>query len=124
MNPQDLKYTETHEWIKWDGKTATVGITDHAQQQLTDIVYVELPDAGVHYTIGAECAVIESCKIAAELYAPLTGKILAVNEDLRSNPGWINEEPYGKGWILQMEVDNPSELDRLLDVAGYEDFVG
>lgn len=124
MNPQNIKYTETHEWVRLEGKTATIGITDHAQQQLTDIVYVELPDVGVHYSNGAECAVIESCKIAAELYAPVTGKITVINEDLRSNPGWINEEPYGKGWIMQMELDDPTELDKLLDAAGYENFVG
>ncbi len=118
--PEELKYTESHEWVKVEGHTATIGITDYAQDQLTDIVFVELPEVDQEVEHKGECAVIESCKIAAELYAPVSGKITAVNEELTDHPEYLNQEPYGKGWILQIEMANPSELDKLMDAAGYK----
>lgn len=115
----DLKYTESHEWVKVEGKTATVGITDHAQEQLTDIVFVELPDTGIDVEKGADCGVIESTKIAAELYAPISGTITEVNETLQDKPELINTEPYEGGWIIKLEITNESDLDDLMDATAY-----
>lgn len=123
MIPKELKYTESHEWVQCIGNIATVGITHHAQEQLTDIVFVEFPEVGNSYSEGAECAVIESCKIAAELYAPIGGKVLEVNQELETNPGLINEDPYGKGWIVKFEIDDPSEVAELMDADAYHAFV-
>ncbi|MBD3265708.1 glycine cleavage system protein GcvH [bacterium] len=119
MVPQELKYTDSHEWVKTEGNTATIGITHHAQEQLTDIVFVELPEEGNAYSKGAECGVIESTKIAAELYAPISGKIVETNKELETNPALINEEPYEGGWIFKMELDDASELESLLDADAY-----
>ena len=119
MIPQELKYAESHEWAKSEGKTATVGITHYAQKLLSDIVFIELPEAGRKVAKGDECAVIESCKIAAELYSPVSGKIKTVNNDLREHPEYINQDPYGKGWIVQIEMTDPSELDSLWDAERY-----
>jgi len=115
----DLKYTESHEWVKVEGKTATVGITDHAQEQLTDIVFVELPDPGIDVEKGADCGVIESTKIAAELYAPIAGTIAEVNEALQDKPELINTEPYDGGWIIKLEISNESDLNDLMDASAY-----
>lgn len=119
MVPADLKYTESHEWIKLDGRTVTVGITHFAQEQLTDIVFVELPEVGREVEKGQECAVIESCKIAAELYAPLGGTITAVNEELRDHPEYINQDAFGKGWIIKMEATDPAQANDLLNSDAY-----
>jgi len=119
MIPPELKYTESHEWAKTEGTTATVGITHHAQELLSDIVFVELPDIGRALKKGDECAVIESCKIAAELYTPVSGTIVAVNTDLRDHPEYVNQDPYGKGWIAQIEMSDPSEINALLDADRY-----
>lgn len=115
----ELKYTESHEWVRVEDGTATVGITDFAQEQLTDIVFVELPEVGREVSKGDDCAVIESCKIAADLYAPISGKICAVNEDLPNNSGKVNEDPFGEGWMIKIELSDPSELDDLMDAAAY-----
>lgn len=123
MNPTDLKYTESHEWVRLEGNIATLGVTHFAQDQLTDIVFVELPEMGRTIEKGGECAVIESCKIAAEMYAPVSGTITAVNEDLSSNPAYINQDPYGKGWIAKMEISDPSQIGQLMDAAAYERFL-
>jgi glycine cleavage system H protein len=121
MIPTELKYTETHEWVHCEGNIATIGITHHAQEQLTDIVFVELPNTGAHFSKGSECTVIESCKIAAEMYAPVSGAVVATNQDLQSSPGLINEDPYGKGWIIKIEMENPSEIDSLLSADVYQE---
>ncbi len=115
----DLKYTESHEWVKVEGGTATVGITDYAQEQLTDIVFVELPEVGKEVEKGGECAVIESCKIAAELYAPVSGKVTEVNNELQDKPELINEDAFGKGWVLKLEIKDSSEIDSLMDAGAY-----
>lgn len=119
MIPEDLKYAKSHEWVRVEGSTATVGITHHAQEQLTDIVFVELPETGRVVTQGSECAVIESTKVAADLYAPVSGKIVATNEALNDNPGAINQDAFGDGWVLTIEMSDPSELDILLNAAAY-----
>jgi glycine cleavage system H protein len=123
MIPKDLKYAESHEWARVDGNMATVGITHHAQEQLTDIVFVELPKVGQSVTKGGECGAIESCKIAAELYTPVSGMITAVNESLADHPEYVNQEPYGKGWIMQIEMSDPSELESLMDAEGYRRYL-
>ena len=120
MVPAELKYTETHEWVRIEGNTATIGITHFAQEQLTDIVFVELPEIGRIVEKGSECAVIESCKIAAEMYAPISGKVVRSNEDLNANPGWVNQEPYGRGWIVQIAASDLSQLDGLMNAAAYQ----
>lgn len=116
--PENLKYTKTHEWARLEGDgTVTVGITDHAQSQLGDLVFVELPEVGTTVAAGRECAVVESVKAAADVYSPLNGKVLAVNEALTDSPELINEEPYGKGWLFRLSTTD--SLDGLLDAAAY-----
>ncbi len=117
--PADLKYTKTHEWARLnpDG-SVTVGITDHAQTQLGDMVFVELPELGRTVTAGEECAVVESVKAASDVYSPLAGEVTAVNEALTDEPELVNQDPYGEGWLFQLQ---PAEaLDGLLDAAAYE----
>lgn len=123
MTPQNLKYTDSHEWVRVDGNIATVGITNHAQEQLTDIVFVELPEVDKVVGKGDECGVIESCKIAAELYAPVSGKIIETNLELQEHPEYLNHFPYEKGWIVKIELSDISELDHLMDAAAYEQYV-
>lgn len=116
----DLRYTKTHEWVRIEDNDATVGITDYAQEQLTDIVYVEMPEVGAEAVRGQEIGVVESCKIASELYAPVSGSVTAVNEQLADAPELVNNDPYGEGWILKIKMTNPSEADSLLDPKAYE----
>ncbi len=120
MIPEDLKYTDSHEWVRNEDGTAVIGITHYAQEQLTDIVFVELPAEDKDVDKGGECAVIESCKVAADLYAPVGGKIVSVNEELGDHPEYINQDPYGKGWIIKIEMSDPSELEGLMDAAAYQ----
>ena len=117
--PAELKYTDTHEWVRVepDG-TVSVGITDHAQEQLGDLVYVESPQVGSKFSKGEECGVIESVKAASDLYSPLGGEVLAVNEELADAPEKINESAYD-AWMFRIRPDDPAELDALLDAAGY-----
>ncbi len=118
--PADLKYTRSHEWIRTEADgTATVGITFHAQEQLGDIVFVQYPEVGRKLSQGEECGVIESVKAAADLYAPLSGEVVAINEQLDSAPQGINEDPYG-AWIFKLKLADPGEVGGLLDAAGYE----
>ena len=125
MNPPtDLKYASTHEWTRAEGGVATVGITDHAQKELTDVVFVELPRVGQKVTAGKECAVVESVKAASDIYAPVSGEITAVNEELAGNPALVNTDPYGKGWFFKIKIGNPSELDHLLTAQAYEKSIG
>ena len=120
--PRNLHYAESHEWASApeDG-VVTVGITDFAQDQLGDVVYVELPDLGDHVEAGQPVAVVESVKTASDIYAPVGGTIVEVNEDLDASPEWINEAPYGKGWIFRLEPDDADDLEGLLDADEYED---
>lgn len=118
--PDNLKYTDSHEWIKEEADgTVTVGITDHAQHQLGDVVFVDNPEAGRAVQKGDEVGVIESVKAAADIYAPLSGEIIAANADLADAPEKINQDPYG-AWMFKMKPSNPGELKELLDAAGYQ----
>ena len=117
--PKDLRYTETHEWIRAEGDTATIGVTDHAQGELTDVVFVELPRPGVKVAAGAECAVVESVKAASDIYAPVSGEIVEVNHRLESEPGLVNSDPYGEGWFFKIKMLAPEELGRLKTNESY-----
>ncbi|MEM0492943.1 MAG: glycine cleavage system protein GcvH [Candidatus Thermoplasmatota archaeon] len=116
----DLKYTDTHEWVKVKGKTIRVGITDHAQSQLTDIVYVELPEVGKKVKKGEELCVVESVKSVSDVYAPVAGKVINVNKKIEDNPEIINSSPYDEGWLVELEVADPSEIDQLMDSVSYK----
>ena len=117
--PDEYSYTKEHEWISVEGDIATVGITDHAQAELGDIVYIELPAVGDQLEAGQPFGTIESVKAVSELYAPVSGEVLEVNEELVDRPELVNEECYGEGWIIVLRPDSPDELDQLLDAAGY-----
>lgn len=120
--PQNLRYAKSHEWASQpDDGVVTVGITDFAQDQLGDVVYVELPDVGEHVDADQPVAVVESVKTASDIYAPISGTIVEVNEALDANPEHINAEPYGEGWLFRIEPDDVADLDGLLDAAAYED---
>ncbi len=118
-----LKFTQDHEWIRVEGDTGTVGITEFAQEELGDLVYVELPEIGKHFSQGNEAAVIESVKAAADLKAPVSGTITQVNSSLTEEPGKVNADPMGTGWFFKIKLANASELDALLDKAAYEALV-
>jgi len=121
--PDDLKYTKSHEWVRDEGDgIAAIGITDHAQELLGDLVFVELPEVGTELTAGAECAVVESVKAASDIYSPLDGEVVEVNEALADSPEAINEAPY-ENWIFKMRMTDPSQLDSLLDAAAYAEFI-
>jgi glycine cleavage system H protein len=120
MIPEDLLYTETHEWIKREGDNIRVGITDHAQSELTDVVYVELPKLDRQVNTKEPVAVVESVKAASDIYAPVKGTIVEANKALEADPGLINREPYGEGWIFVLKIDNADDLKRLKDAAGYK----
>ena len=122
--PDDLLYAETHEWIKREGENIRVGITDHAQSELTDVVYVELPKMDRAVKGREAIAVVESVKAASDIYAPVTGTVVEVNKALESDPGLINREPFGQGWIFALKIDNPDELAKLKDAAAYRQQIG
>jgi len=119
-----LRFTKDHEWVLLDGDLAIVGITDYAQSQLGDVVYVELPEIGRRVEQGKEAAVVESVKAASEVYAPVSGEVTDVNEMLTADPAKVNADPMGEGWFLKLRIDDPAELDRLMDEEAYERFVG
>ena len=118
--PDDLLYTDTHEWIKREGDNVRVGITDHAQSELTDVVYVELPKMDRQANAKEAIAVIESVKAASDIYAPVKGTVVEVNKALEADAGLINREPYGQGWIFVMKIDNADDLKQLKDAAAYQ----
>lgn len=117
--PEDLSYTATHEWLRRAADGVTVGITDHAQGELTDVVFVDLPEVGAHLDAGDEVCSLESVKAVAYIYAPVAGTISAVNERLRNEPELLNKDPYGEGWIVRIAPDTPETTVNLLDAAGY-----
>jgi glycine cleavage system H protein len=117
------RYTRDHEWIRLDGDVATVGISEYAQDQLGDIVFVELPEIGKQLAKGAEAAVVESVKAASEIFAPVAGEVVAVNDGLADAPQTVNESPEGEGWFLKMKVANRADLDALMDAAAYKAFL-
>ena len=118
--PQDLKYTEEHEWIRVTGDIATVGITDYAQDQLGDVVYVDLPSSGTSLTQFGKLGEIESVKAVSDIYAPLTGEVVESNTDLNNNPEVVNTDPYEKGWLVKVKIANTQEIDGLLSAESYE----
>ncbi len=120
--PDGLRYAKSHEWVRVEGDTVTVGITDHAQAQLTDIVFADLPAAGKAVTAGAGAMVLESVKTVADIYAPANGSIVAVNEELKTHPELVNQDPYGKGWLFRLKTTGPLD-PALMDAAGYRAFV-
>ena len=117
------RYTKEHEWIRLDGDTAVVGITEHAQSQLGDVVYVELPALGKSFAAGDEAAVVESVKAASEVYAPASGEVVAVNDALADTPATVNEDAEGKGWFLKLKLKDPAELETLMTAEQYKDYV-
>lgn len=117
--PDNLRYAETHEWIRLDGETATVGITDHAQNELTDIVYVDPPKIGSAVTAGQAAAVVESVKAASDIYSPADGEVVEINEALASNPALVNTSPYEDGWLFRIRLSNPSQVDALKSPEDY-----
>ena len=121
--PDELKYLQTHEWIRIEDNIATIGITDYAQHQLGDIVYIELPEIGTALKKGSNVAEIESVKAVGELMMPLSGKIIEVNTGLADNPELVNSSPYGTGWMVKIEINNKSEIDELLTVEAYKEIV-
>jgi len=123
MNPEDVKYHREHQWVRLDGKRASVGITDYAQEELGDIVYVEMPEVGAEVTAEEDITEIESTKTTAPLIAPVSGRIIEVNEELKDAPELVNEDPYGKGWIMTIEMSDPGELEDLMDAKEYEEFL-
>jgi glycine cleavage system H protein len=118
--PKDLKYTKDHEWARKVGSAIAVGVTYHAQESLGDVVYVELPKLGTAVKAGERFGTIESTKAVSDLYSPITGKVVKVNDDLTNNPQKVNQEPYTGGWIIEVEPASPGELDALMDAATYE----
>ena len=118
-----IRYSEDHEWISVAGNVGTVGVTDYAQEQLGDVVFVEVPEAGKDVEKGDEAAVIESVKAASELYAPVSGEVTEGNEALADEPGKVNSDPMGEGWFFKIKLSDPSELDDLMDEAAYKDLV-
>ena len=117
--PADLRYAKTHEWIRVEGDTITVGITDHAQNELTDIVYAEPPKVGAEVKAGATAAVVESVKAASDIYSPLSGTVTEVNSELSGNPALLNTDPFGQGWIYKMKASNSAEVETLLTPEAY-----
>ena len=122
--PSDLKYTKSHEWVRVSGDMATIGITDHAQSELTDIVFVELPQAGRAVKVGEACAVVESVKTASDIYAPVSGEILESNKTVVDSPALANTEPYAGGWFFKIKLSNPAEANSLMSPDQYKAQVG
>jgi len=118
--PNGLLYTESHEWVRDEGGAATVGLTDYAQKQLRDVVYVELPKIGAEFKKGESTGVVESVKTVADIFSPISGKVTEANLTLKNAPQWVNEDPYGKGWIMKMEVRDAEELKGLLSSEAYQ----
>lgn len=122
--PADLKYAKSHEWLRVGGDTAVVGITDHAQAELTDIVFVELPAVGRQVKAGEACAVVESVKTASDIYAPVSGEVVEVNKPVSDNPALTNSDPYGAGWFFKIKLAAPAEANALLSPADYAKQIG
>ena len=122
--PSDLKYAKSHEWVRVSGDTATIGITDHAQHELTDVVFVELPAVNKQVKAGEACAVVESVKTASDIYSPVSGTILEINKNVVDNPALVNTEPYAGGWFYKIKLGNPGELDGLLTPDKYKAQIG
>ena len=122
--PDSLRYAKSHEWVRIEGDTATIGITDHAQAELTDVVFVELPETGRVLVVGDNCAVVESVKTASDLYAPVAGTVLEINAALADTPELANDSPFDEGWFLKLQLDGKPDTAHLLDAAGYAAQIG
>ena len=122
--PDHLQYTESHEWLRLDGETATVGITDHAQAELTDIVFVELPKVGTALSAGQPAAVVESVKAASDIYSPIDGTVVEINPALEADPGLVNRDPYGEGWLFSIRVEAGEEIETLKEASQYRTLIG
>ena len=121
--PEGLRYSKEHEWVRVDGDTAVIGITDYAQDALGDVVYVDPPEVGSDLTVGDSFGEVESTKSVSELYAPISGSVASINPDLEGEPEKLNADPYGEGWICTVTMTDPAELDALLDAAAYQAFI-
>ncbi len=121
--PDDLKYSTKHEWIRLEGNTATIGVTDHAQEQLGDIVYVELPNVGDPLISDESFGVLESVKAVSDCYAPISGKVIEVNDDLNDNPERVNKDSYGEGWMIKVELTDTDSVNKLMDHTAYQAFI-
>jgi len=122
-SPADLKYSKSHEWVRVDGDTAAIGLADHAQSELGDITYLELPDVGDTITAGDPLGVIESVKAASDIYAPVGGEVVERNENAVNTPELVNQSPYGDAWLIKVKLADPAELDSLMDVVAYDEFL-
>jgi glycine cleavage system H protein len=122
--PDDLRYNSSHEWVRLEGDIATIGITDHAQEELTDVVFVELPALGRSVDIGDPTAVVESVKAASDIYAPISGEVVEANGAVEADPSLVNIDPYGNGWIFKLKVKDAAQVEALLDAAGYRSLIG
>ena len=121
--PTDLSYASSHEWVNVEGDTAIIGISDHAQEELTELVFIELPEVGSQLTAGDPCAVVESVKTASDIYAPVSGQVIEINDALDTEPGTVNEDPYGDGWFFKVRLSNPDEINDLLSDEEYAEQV-
>ena len=122
--PENLKYTPDHEWVRVEGNIGTVGVSDHAQGELGDVVYVDIAADLTEITKGEAFGTIEAVKTVSDIYAPVSGKVIDINNGLNDNPAIVNQDPYGDGWMIKIELSNPSELDELLDVTAYIELIG
>jgi glycine cleavage system H protein len=123
LNPDDLKYTQSHEWVRVDGEVGTIGITDHAQKQLGEIVYLELPEVGHVYNANEEFGTVESVKAVSELFTPVAGEVVEVNKAAVTEPGIINDDPFGDGWLIRLKLSSDADADGLLSADAYEKYV-
>jgi glycine cleavage system H protein len=123
MNPEDLHYTKSHEWVRIAGEIGTIGITDHAQKELGEIVYLELPELGHVYDAEAEFGTVESVKAVSELYTPLSGEVVEVNKSAVAEPGIVNDDPYGDGWLIKLRLSSDEEVKRLMSAEDYGEYV-
>ncbi|WP_337865167.1 glycine cleavage system protein GcvH [Ignavibacterium sp.] len=122
--PENLKYTKDHEWVHVEGNTGVIGITDYAQGELGDVVFVDIDESLAEIFKGSSCGTIEAVKTVSDFFAPFTGKVLEINSKLKDNPELLNSDPYGEGWMIKAEISNPSELDELLDASAYKNLIG
>ena len=122
--PDHLKYAKTHEWVKIEGDIATIGITDHAQAELTELVFVELPANGRNLRAGEACAVVESVKTASDIYSPITGEVIEINEELADNPGAVNTDAYNDGWLFKVRISDSNDMEGLMSAGEYNDLIG
>ena len=123
MNPEDLRYTQSHEWVRIDGDVGTIGITDYAQKELGDIVYLELPEVGHVFNAGEEFGTVESVKAVSELFTPVSGEIVEINKGAVTEPGIVNDDPFGDGWMIKLKLSTDEEVQKLLSAEQYEEYV-